>query len=128
MENKIYIEFEHPKGSSFPESNKFQKLIENTLDKILTAILPNGNPDFDHLIEEVKFWRVEYDVNENTTWREIGLDKNRKPIVAMPLAENYGFWTDNNLELDDYKNFDPQPIDSAEFQLDWNNFKAKMKK
>jgi hypothetical protein len=128
MNEKVYMEFNHPKEKSFAEPSKFQRMIENTIDKFLTTIIPNGNPEFHNLIQDVEFWKVEYDVTENEAWREIGFDKHGISIVAMPLRENYGFWTDNNLNLDDFKKFNPKNIDSKEFETDWTEFENKTKK
>jgi len=128
MNKKAYIEFGHPKGKPFPEPSRFHKMIENATVKILTAIIPKANPDFDDLIGEVDFWKIEYDLTEKTTWREIGFDKNGNSIVAMPFRENYGFWTDNNLTLKDYENFEPKEINAEEFDKDWAEFENKMKK
>lgn len=128
MNGKVYIKFEQPKGKSFPEPSKFQKAIENFTAKILTTILPKGNPDFEDLIQEVNFWKVEYDLTENTAWREIGFDRNGNSIVAMPFGENYGYWTDNNLTLKDFEQFDLKKIEISEFEKDWTEFVNKYKK
>ena len=126
MNEKVYIEFEHPKGKTFPEPSRFQRMIENTVSKILTIIIPKGNPDFEHMIQDVKFWVVEYDMTENIAQREIGFDKNKNAIVAMPLKENYGFWTDNNLTLEDFESFKPKSIDSAGFETNWTKIESKV--
>ncbi|WP_297694691.1 hypothetical protein [uncultured Eudoraea sp.] len=110
MSEKVYIKFELPKGKSFPEPSKLQKVIENAVSKILTAVIPKGNPDFDDIIQEVDFWKIEYDMAEQVVWREIGFDKNGNSIVAMPFEENYGFWADNNLTLEDFERFDFKKI------------------
>ena len=128
MNEKVYIKFGQPKGKSFPKPSKFQRIIENAVTKILTAIIPKGNPDFEDLIREVDFWKVEYDMAENAAWREIGFDKNGNSIVAMPFEENYGYWTDNNLTLDDFERFDLMKIERAEFENDWTEFETKFKK
>jgi len=52
--------------------------------------------------------------------REIGLDSNRKAIMKMPDNRNYGYWTDNNLRLDDFKTlFAAAPIASETFNQYW---------
>lgn len=63
----------------------------------------------------------------NTTWREIGFDKNGISIVAMPFENNYGFWVDNNLTLKNYAKFNPKKIMADEFLKDWVEFENKMK-
>jgi len=128
VNEKIHIKFGQPKGKSFPEPSRFQRVVENLVTKVLTAIIPKGNPDFDDLISEVDFWKVEYDKMENIASREIGFDKNGNSIVAMPMGENYGYWTDNNLTLDDFERFDSKRIELLEFENDWNEFENKYKR
>tara|TARA_R110001592_G_scaffold9723_2_gene51440 strand:+ start:2491 stop:2814 length:324 start_codon:yes stop_codon:yes gene_type:complete len=101
MEEFNYIKFKHPKSEPVTESSRF----ENAVVEILSTILPKANPDFDKLIDQVDYWLVEYNRTENAVWREIGFDKNDQSIVAMPLGKNYGYWTDNNLTLDDFEAF-----------------------
>ena len=122
MDEKVYIKFNDPKGEPSTPPGRLKRTIENPVVKILTTIIPKANPDFEHLLHKVDYWKIEYNKTENATWREIGFDKDGVSIVAMPLGDNYGFWTDNDLTLDDYESFDPTPITKDEFDNDWTNF------
>jgi len=125
MNEKIYLKFEF-KFDVPKERNNLKNAIGETLIRCLTAIVPKANPDFEHLLEMVDFWKIEYNLDKNATWREIGFDKNGKSIVAMPLGKNYGFWTDNTLNLKDYESFEPKEINAVEFEKDWAEFENKM--
>lgn len=129
MEDKIYIRFNNPiPGNSAAPDGPVKKAIKNNIVKTLTTIIPRANPDFEHLLDQVEFWKIEYNKRENATWREIGFNKDEISIVAMPLVDNYGFWTDNHLTLDDYDRFDPTPITKDVFEKDWTEFERNMKK
>lgn len=43
--------------------------------------------------------------------------------MIMPWNKNYGYWTDNNLKLDDFNNlFEVSPLDYEYFKLKWYEF------
>ncbi|MTI29650.1 hypothetical protein [Xanthovirga aplysinae] len=128
MEDRIYISFNNPKKKTSTHPKPFQKIIENAVVKIISTIIPIANPDFDQILEKVDFWKIEFNKKKNATWREIGFDKKGNSIVAMPLGNNYGYWTDNQLALEDYKNFNPTTITSDEFEKDWKNFVRRIEK
>jgi len=119
-----YIKFKVPKSEPVAESSQF----ENVVVKILSTILPKANPDFDKLIDQVDYWFVEYNQTENAAWREIGFDKNGHSIVAMPLGKNYGYWTDNNLTLDDFEAFGVTAIAQDQFENEWTEFEKRKEK
>ena len=129
MDDKIYIRFEGPKPEKpLPLDSPVKKAVKNAIIKILTTIIPKANPDFEDLLDNVAYWKIEFNKEENWTWREIGFDQNGDSIVAMPLGNNYGFWTDNHLTLEDYKNFSPTIIEANEFEKDWTELEMKNKK
>ena len=129
MDDKIYIKFADPKPENpQPPDGPVKKAVKYAIIKILTTIIPKANPDFDHLLDTVDFWKIEFDKKENCTWREIGFDKDGVSIVAMPLGKNYGYWTDNHLTLEDYEHFNPAPITANEFDSDWTEFEKKNEK
>ncbi len=118
MDHKIYIRFDAPKPEkSLPSNGPLKKVVKNTFTKILTMLIPKANPDFEHLLNQVDFWKIEFDKIENLIWREIGFDKDGVSIVAMPLGKNYGYWVDNHLTLDDYRHFDSTNISVEEFKI-----------
>ncbi|MBC6993506.1 hypothetical protein QWY85_16235 [Neolewinella lacunae] len=128
MNDKVYIKIDAPKGKPSPPPERLKRTMENAVVKILTTIIPKANPDFEHLLDKVDHWKIEFDKTENAAWREIGFDKDGVSIVAMPLGDNYGFWTDNQLTMDDYENFDPKLITKEEFDSDWTDFEKKNQK
>lgn len=53
--------------------------------------------------------------------REIGIDSAGKTIIKMPDDRNYGYWTDNNLLLGDFKShFNAIEFETEEFSRLWN--------
>ncbi len=70
---------------------------------MISAIIPRANPDFENSIEKVDFWKIEFNSIKNYTEKEIGFNNNGELIVAMPMGNNYGYWTDNNLTLEEIK-------------------------
>jgi hypothetical protein len=131
MGDRMYIQFADPKGKPSAAPGRLQSMIDNVVEvfgKALKAIIPKANPDFDNLIvQKVECWKVEFDLENNETSREIGLDSDGNPIVAMPLGNNYGLWTDNNLTLEDYESFNPTRITAGNFEKDWQIVKNKIK-
>jgi hypothetical protein len=90
---------------------------------ILTNGIPKANPDFDDKIDEVQYWLVECDNETGIPEREIGLDKEGKVILKMPFKDNYGYWTDNNFKLNDFKeHFVVSEISRDSFEQNWDLF------
>lgn len=90
---------------------------------ILTTVIPKANPDYENEIDKVKSWLIELETETGIPQREIGLDNLGKPILKMPYKDNYGYWTENNLLLDDFKkHFQVREIDPTMFETKWNNF------
>ncbi len=122
MSQKIYLKFIDPTINlgTLPKGPKgiFGKIVI----KILTTILPKANPDYEHLIDDVYSWKLEFDIEQNLTKREIGFDRSGRAILATPTGRNYGYWTDNFMKLKDYEQFDPTTISEEEFEYEWNEF------
>ena len=118
-----YIQFEAPRSDNHPSKKSW---LRKAFVNILTKILPKANPDFDDIIDEVKWWLVEFETETGIPQREIGLDIEGKIIMKMPYKKNYGYWTDNNLLLDNFKEyFAIEEIDKASFEAVWNLFLMK---
>ena len=129
MGDKIYLKFNDPTSEQeMSPDSPFKKAALNAIIRILEKVIPKANPDFENLIEKVYYWKIEYNLKEKHAWREIGFDKNEQAILAMPLGNNYGYWTDNQLTLDDYKNFNPTEVTQEEFDNDWAEFELKYKR
>lgn len=119
-----YIQFDAPNNDSHSVKDG---LIKSSLKKafvgILTKIIPKANPDFDDKIDEVQYWLLECDNETGIPEREIGLDKEGRVILKMPLKDNYGYWTDNNLLLNDFKeHFRTSEVSKEIFDWKWDMF------
>lgn len=121
---KTYIQFDAPKSNRpLAKDGLIKSSLKKALTSILTTIIPKANPDFDQKIDEVRFWLVEFD-NDGIPVREIGLDKEKRVILKMPYKDNYGYWTDNNLLLNDFrKHFVVSEISKNYFEQSWLDFK-----
>lgn len=124
---------------------KYLKFIENSqpckeekqsfwyklLWKVIGFILPNPNPDFDHLYSFVEIWYIEYDENcdEDGTVREVGRDTYGRIIVKDPDDRNYGFWNDTNMGLKDFiQQKHAEYISKEDFESVWNEELVKVDK
>jgi len=119
-----YIQFDALKSERHSAKDG---LIKSSLKKalvgIMTKIIPKANPDFDDKIDEVQYWLVECDNETGIPQREIGLDKEGQVILKMPYKANYGYWTDNNLSLNDFKeHFETFEISKEVFEWKWEMF------
>jgi hypothetical protein len=123
---QIYLRFKIDTGTKKTNDKPktwLTKAFEKSVNKVLKTILPNANPDFDDKIDDVDEWLVE--INEETAMpeREIGINNNGQTIMVMPFGKNYGYWTDNNLKLDDFVElFKAKRIAGKEFNDRWDKF------
>ena len=119
-----YIQFDAPKSDNLTAKDGLIKSsMKKALVGILTAIIPKANPDFDNKIDEVQYWLVECDNKTGIPEREIGLDKEGRVILKMPFKGNYGYWTNNNLLLNDFKeHFVVSEISKDIFEQSWELF------
>lgn len=117
--NKIYLRFNVKESEEkFSNENKLISLMKYILIKFLQLILPAANPDFENIFSNIKYWKIEFDLKENLTSRELGFDKNDNSIFAAPFRNNYGNWVDEHLTLSNYENFKPIEISDEEFEND----------
>jgi hypothetical protein len=118
--SNTYIKFRYAesKGRKVPEN------IGKRLAKVvLESIVPIANPDFEKNIDKVAFWLIEFENDSYYPNREIGLDSSGKTIMIMPWEKNYGYWTDNNLVIENFRtNFETININKEEFEKYWNSF------
>ncbi|HMC01613.1 MAG TPA: hypothetical protein VKN14_11315 [Flavobacteriaceae bacterium] len=124
MKKATYIQFENPKtGQDSKVDGITKRALKKAIIGVLSTIIPKANPDFDDKIDFVKNWLVELDIDTGIPEREIGLDKNGQVILKMPFENNYGYWTDNNLLLEDFKKlFFTSEISNVDFEKYWNSF------
>jgi hypothetical protein len=123
----IYIRFDAPqRKSETAKVGLIKSVLKKTLISVLTTIIPKANPDFEEKIENVKYWLVELESETGIPQREIGIDAGNKVIMIMPYKNNYGYWTDNNLLLDDFKeHFNVSEISKENFEQLWEIFKKE---
>ncbi len=97
---------------------------KNILVKFLYLIIPKANPDFEHLYTNVRLWWLELDEN-NFPQKEIGFNEKNKIIVAAPIGNNYGIFTDSDEEIN--KN-DFEEINLEQFMNAWEHFNSEFNK
>ena len=119
--NTVYIQFQAPKSQITTEiENSLKRCYGNLVTNILTVIFPVANSDFGNKINDVKYWLIECDTKSGVPQREIGLNFQGEVLVKMPYKANYGFWTDNNLLLDDFQeHFKAAELTKEEFEQKW---------
>ena len=124
MKTTTYIQFKVPKREHNSEPDGIVKRnLKKAIIGILSSIIPKANPDFEEKIDLVETWIVELDKETGIPEREIGMDKNGEIIVKMPFNDNYGYWTDNNLKLEDFKShFETSEIGQNTFENYWSLF------
>jgi hypothetical protein len=124
LKKTTHIKFKVPKNEHNSKSEGIVKRnIKKAIVGILGSIIPKGNPDFENKIDLVEAWIVELDNETGIPEREIGMDKDGRIIVKMPFKNNYGYWTDNNLLLPDFKeHFDTSEISQDSFENYWSLF------
>jgi len=64
------------------------------------TVIQTENPDFDDIYAQVNWWLLEIDGYTKKVNREIGLNKDKKPIVLAPWGCNFGLWVDSVVALD----------------------------
>lgn len=119
--NATYIQFDAPKSDSqTAKDGLIKSSLKKALVGVLTTIIPKATPDFDDKIDKVRCWLVECDNQTGIPEREIGLDKEGRVILKMPFKDNYGYWIDNNLLLNDFKeHFVVSEISKDSFEQSW---------
>ena len=116
-----HIRFEAPGSATKTKGEHvFKRSIKKIFIDLLAKIIPIANPDFEDRIDNVKYWLIECDRISGIPQREIGLDAQGRVIIKMPFKENYGYWTDNNLLLDSFKqHFNAFEITREVFEQHW---------
>ncbi len=120
--SNIYIKF--PVLES--DRKKVPEFISKRLVKeISDQPAPISNPDFIVVFPKVAFWLIEFEDDSYYPNREIGLNESGIPIVIMPWKTNYGYWTDSNLVMKDFRsNFATEEIPKKLFTENWKLFEA----
>ena len=120
MTDFYYIKF---KDITSAKADRKKNNLADRIVKTLLFFIPEANPEYNELIEDVAEWQIEIDPSNNLPTREIGKDFNDEVILIMPYRDNYGYWTDNNITLDYFKNhFEATNLDKEEFDRNWDAF------
>ena len=84
----------------------------------LQAIIPAANPDFENSYESVCKWWIEINAAGEPE-RELGFDEHGKVIVAAPLGENFGVFTDSNATFTPGEH---RSVEPGLFEATWSRF------
>ena len=100
--------------------------MKRILISLLQTLIPNANPDYDHLLHKVNRWYIEYDDENGYVNREIGFIGEGSYAICLPEGDNVGYWADNNLAIDDFKNhFTLEKVSKDDFEIQWFKWKFK---
>lgn len=111
----LYLSIKTDKISSKKSGTK------NIFEKILSFLIPKANPDFEDSINLVSVWMLEFDNESAIPNREVGLNTESEVILKMPFKKNYGYWIDNNLTYNEFKeDFNGEVIDKETFEKNWS--------
>lgn len=104
-------------GTNFEKPNRGSLAI---VERVLRKILPMANPDFEGRFPEVRKWWIEID-NSGVPQRELGFAADGEAIVACPIGENFGFWTDSAMTFnsDEHKS-----VSETAFHSAWTTFEG----
>lgn len=95
-------------------------LWEKIIDWLLNHFMPMANPTLDKNLGYVKEWYIEYDDVEEYANREVGVAENGLVVFKAPFEENWGYWCDNDMTMDDYRNLNIHAISKEAFEKLWN--------
>jgi len=85
------------------------------LSRVMRALIPAANPDFESRFADVRLWWVEID-DHGVPQREIGFDVAGRAIVLAPDERNTGFWTDSPMV---FSSQEMEAVDQASFDSAW---------
>jgi hypothetical protein len=88
------------------------------LMRSLLFFIPEANPDYRNKMHLIDAWLIEFD-DDGFPYREIGVNTENEPVLAGPDDNNYGFWLDTNMKLDDSPE---EQISKEYFESLWNNY------
>lgn len=97
---------------------------QQVLEGVVRLIIPAANPRFGRFYDHVREWWVEVD-EAGVAQREIGFDGNGSPIVAGPIGQDMGFWTDSPAPTDWQANGE---VDAERFNAVWQQCETRLEK
>lgn len=94
----------------------WQRLVERGLRAVLAEDIPDLDPAYEH----VTYWWLEVsDVGQVT--REIGFDPSGRAVVAAPLGDNLGIFTDADHAPDGLG----ESVSVTEFERVWSHLSSR---
>jgi len=111
----LYFKFEVSIGRKTKDT-----ILEKIIVWVLRHFVPMANPTLENNLDSVKEWYIEYDDIEKFTNREIGVAENGLVVFKAPFEENWGYWCDNDMTMDDYKKLNIHLVSKNEFETLWN--------
>lgn len=114
-----YLFFNDHGRSASSNEDKVNRSLKDAALSLLASVLPLANAEQGTLYDKAVCWKVEFDLANNWTAREIGYDEKGKAIVCAPFKKDLGIWTDHELTLEGYERFAPTIIRKEEFEEDW---------
>ena len=87
---------------------------------VIKPFYTDANPTLEENLGYVKEWYLEYDDVEEYTNREVGVAENGLVVFKAPFEENWGYWCDNDMTMDDYRNLNIHAISKEAFEKLWN--------
>lgn len=99
---RIYVQFQDD-ALTAQENKQLKHYLKKWIIFFLSKIIPVANPDFDRRLQDVTNWCVEFDIESGIPQREIGLNEYGNVVVKMPDENNFGYWADSNMLLEDFK-------------------------
>ena len=101
-------------STDWPEKEPFsEKLIRGFL-----FFIPEANPDYRNKMHLIDEWLIEFE-DSGLPHREIGINKKSEPVLAGPDENNYGFWLDTNMKLEDFKG---EQVSKDHFEMMWERY------
>lgn len=122
LDGMRYLFFNEPNTAEPQSESRLKRGVQKAALTLASSIFPRSNPVLGHLYGKVTCWKIEFDLTNNWTAKEIGYDEKGKAIVAAPFKKDLGLWTDHELSLEDYERFKPTVITKEEFEEDWLKF------
>jgi len=118
-----YIKFSSPTSNTVATTTPTKRILKKLIVSVVTTFVPKANPDYDVLIDTVHEWLLEINIEDKKPNREIGIDKYGQTLLIMPWRNNYGYWSDNNITYDYFKEaFKAVDIEKVEFEIKWDAF------
>lgn len=96
-------------------------LVLRAFERLLRAIIPAANPDFERSYGSVCKWWIEID-SAGAPQRELGFDAQGEVIAAAPIGRNFGFFTDSNAV---FAAAEHPLVEPALFESAWSAFQSR---